>query len=70
MAHANIDQRRATVGKVLNAAIQIGQREAKVLGVVFDCSVSAIYADVKLLRAADIRSSPQEGRASEAREKA
>jgi hypothetical protein len=52
MAHLNIDARRAMVGKVLNAGIQIGPREAKVLGVVFNCSVSAIQADAKVLRAA------------------
>jgi len=50
MAHLNIDARRAMVGKVLNAGIQIASREAKVLGVVFNCSQSAIAADVKLLR--------------------
>lgn len=48
MAHLNIDARRAMVGKVLNAGIQIGSREAKVLGVVFNCSQSAIAADVKI----------------------
>ena len=37
------------VGRVLTAGIQIGPREAKVLGVVFNCSVSAIQADVKEL---------------------
>jgi len=40
------------VGRVLTAGIQIGPREAKVLGVVFSCSVSAIQADAKVLRAA------------------
>jgi hypothetical protein len=53
MAHLNIDARRAMVGKVLNAGIQIGSREAKVLGVVFNCSQSAIAADVKALHGAD-----------------
>jgi hypothetical protein len=57
MAHENIDERRSMVGKILSAGIQIGSREAKLLGVVFNCSVSAIQADVKVLRAGDIRSS-------------
>ena len=52
MAWKNIDQRREMVGRVLTAGIQIGPREAKVLGVVFNCSVSAIQADAKVLRAA------------------
>jgi hypothetical protein len=51
MAHQNIDQRRETVGKVLSAGIQIKGREAKVLGVIFNCSVSAITADVKSFKA-------------------
>jgi hypothetical protein len=50
MAHPNIDERRSMVGKVLSAGIEIGPREAKVLGVVFNCSASAITADAKLLR--------------------
>jgi hypothetical protein len=33
-------------------------REAKVLGVIFNCSVSAIQADVKLARGAAISSCP------------
>jgi hypothetical protein len=49
MAHQNIDARRAMVGKVLNAGIEVGPGEAKVLGVVFNCSMSAIVADCKLL---------------------
>ena len=53
MAHPNIDERRSMVGKVLDAGIQIGSREAKVLGVVFNCSQSAIAADVKALHGAD-----------------
>ena len=52
MAWKNIDQRREMVGRVLTAGIQIGPREAKVLGVVFNCSVSAIQVDAKVLRAA------------------
>jgi hypothetical protein len=48
MAHPNIGERRSMVGRVLNAGIQIGPREAKVLGLVFNCSVSAIQADVKI----------------------
>jgi hypothetical protein len=48
MAHPNCDERRATVGKVLAAGISIGPREAKLLGVVFNCSGSAIQADAKL----------------------
>ena len=50
MAHLNIDARRAMVGKVLNAGIRIGSREAKLLGVIFNCLVSAIQADVKAIR--------------------
>jgi hypothetical protein len=46
------------VGKVLSAGIRIGPRESRVLAVVFNCSPSAIQADVKVVRAADIRSSP------------
>ena len=53
MAWKNIDQRREMVGRVLTAGIQIGPREAKVLGVVFNCSQSAIAADVKALHGAD-----------------
>ena len=45
-------ERRATVGKVLSAGIQIKGREAKVLGVIFNCSGSAICADVKVIRPA------------------
>jgi hypothetical protein len=50
------------VGKVLSAGIRIETREAKLLGVVFNCSKSAIQADVKVLRAADTRSSAPYGR--------
>jgi len=35
MARENIDQRRQMVGKVLNAGISIGPREAKVRGLNF-----------------------------------
>jgi hypothetical protein len=34
--------------------IEVGPREAKVLSVLFDCSISAIRADVKVIRANDI----------------
>jgi hypothetical protein len=50
MAHPNIDERRETVGKVLSTGIRIGTPEAKVLSVVFNCSQSAIKADLKFLR--------------------
>jgi hypothetical protein len=53
------------VGKVLNAGIQIGTREAKLLGVVFNCSASAIQPDVKVVHTTDIKSSPP-GNASSA----
>jgi hypothetical protein len=56
MAHENIDLRRSMVGKVLSAGIRIGSREAKLLGVVFNCSPSAIQADAKIVRADAIRS--------------
>jgi len=49
MAHENIDVRRSMVGKVLSAGIRIGSREAKLLGVVFNCSSSAIQADAKIV---------------------
>ena len=61
----NLDAQRTTVGKVLNAGIRIGPREAKLLGVVFGCSQSAIQADVKVVPVADIRSSARP-RASDA----
>ena len=50
MAHPNYKERRETVGKVLAAGIQIGTREAKVLGVLFSCHPSAIQADVKAIK--------------------
>jgi hypothetical protein len=50
MAHPNIDSRREAVGKVLTGGIQIGSREAKVLGVLFGCSESAIVSDAKSWR--------------------
>jgi hypothetical protein len=46
-----------TAGK-LSAGISIGGREAKVLSVLFGCSVSAIKSDAKVVRADAIRSSP------------
>jgi hypothetical protein len=47
MAHPNRDERKATVGKVLRAGIEIKGGEAKLLSVVFTCSPSAILADAK-----------------------
>ena len=48
MAHENINQRREMVARILSGGIKIGPGEAKCLAMVYNCSASAIQADVKI----------------------
>ena len=59
MAWQNIKERRETVGKVLQAGIEIRDREASVLAVLYNCSASAIRADAKFLRTPPRPGSPR-----------
>jgi len=65
MARENIDQRRDSVRRILSAGLEIKGREAKVLSVLFGCSVSAIKSDAKVVRADAIRPSSPENASGE-----
>jgi hypothetical protein len=50
MAHANIDERRAEVGRILGQRVALSWRMRSELGIRFGCSAHTIYADESFLR--------------------